>query len=71
MQYRVVDARGQTIAGEHTVSANTPEAAARQALGMDLVRSGRKADLVARIYWQLNDEPKNMVRLYSRAAMNV
>jgi len=68
MQYRVVDARGTTVQAEHLVDASTPEAAAKSAFGLDLVRSGRIRDLVARIYWQPAGSPKNMVRLYSKTA---
>jgi hypothetical protein len=68
MHYRVVDARGSTIQGEHEVTATSPEAAAKAALGIDLVRSGRRNDLVARIYWQERGNPTTMVRLYSRTA---
>lgn len=67
MQYRVVDARGVTIQAEHIVDAHTPEAAAKTAFGLDLVRSGRIRDLVARIYWQPPGSPKNMVRLYAKS----
>lgn len=67
-QYRVVDARGNTIAADHVVMAQTPEEAGRTALGVDLVRSGRLVDLVARIYWQTPGNPQSMVRLYSKSA---
>jgi hypothetical protein len=34
---------------------------------LQLVRSGRKAALVARVYWKNGDQPTNMVRLYSKS----
>lgn len=44
----------------------SPEAAVKKALGLDLVRSGSRKDLVAQVYWQLAPEATNMVRLYAR-----
>ncbi|HTO28478.1 MAG TPA: hypothetical protein VL017_07790 [Devosia sp.] len=66
--YRVVDVRSDVIdPTEITITgARTPEDAARQALDLDLVRSGQRKDLVARVYWQAPDQPMNMVRLYRR-----
>lgn len=66
--FRVVDTRGNASGDDKTVEADTAEAAARLVFGADLVRSGRKSDLVARVYWQLPGAPVNMVRLYTRAA---
>lgn len=49
------------------VAAVTPEKAGSEALGIELVRSGAKADLAAKVYW---DAPAgnatNMVRLYKK-----
>jgi hypothetical protein len=66
--YRVVDVRSDVIDPTETtiVGARSPEDAARQALDLELVRSGRRKDLVARIYWQPPGQPMNMVRLYRR-----
>ena len=68
--YRVVDLRpeGETIGEAMVEGVKSPEAAARQALGLELVRSGAKKDLVAQVYWQLAEGSTNMVRLYSRVA---
>lgn len=68
--YRVVDLRPTAEGAADIVieGVKSPEAAARQALGLDLVRSGSRKDLVAQVYWQLTPEAKNMVRLYSRVA---
>lgn len=67
--YRVMDLRSDTIdILEHNVPAKSPEDAARTVLGLELVRSGRKPDLVARVYWQTDGQPMNMVRLYSKVA---
>ena len=66
--YRVVDLRGDLAERPETTidGVSSPEAAARKALGIDLVRSGSVRDLVARVYWQLGPDAINMVRLYSR-----
>jgi hypothetical protein len=66
--YRVVDLRpAADLAPDITITGvQSPEAAAKQALGLDLVRSGSRKDLVAQVYWQLAPESKNMVRLYAR-----
>lgn len=66
--YRVIDARGTTIQTEQTVTATSPEDAAKQVFGADLARSGRRDNLVARVYWQLPNSPTNMVRLYTKTA---
>jgi len=46
--------------------ARSPEEAAREALGMELVRSGARRDMVAKVYWQPIGQPLTMVRLYAR-----
>lgn len=68
--YRVIDLRTDASnLGEIVVEGvKSPEAAARQALGLEVVRSGARKDLIAQVYWQLGVEATNMVRLYSRAA---
>ncbi len=66
--YRVIDARPHVVhASEQIVEAANPEAAAREALGLDLVRSGKKADLAARVYWTPAGGSMTMVRLYIKA----
>ncbi len=68
--YRVVDVRSDIIDPIEIFisSARSPEDAARQALGIEVVRSGQRKDLVARVYWQSLGQPMNMVRLYRRVA---
>jgi hypothetical protein len=68
MQFRVVDLRTNIEApGEIIISqARSPEEAARVATGESLVRSGHKADLRVRVYFQQEGQPTTMVRLYRR-----
>jgi hypothetical protein len=68
--YRVVDVRDDIIDPKEIIitGARSPEDAARQALDVDLVRSGQRKDLAARVYWQSLGQPMNMVRLYRRVA---
>ena len=69
MIYRVIDLR-TGVDGPHQIiveGENTPERAAKKALDLDLVRSGSKRDLTARVYWQVSGQPTNMVRLYTKA----
>lgn len=68
--YRVIDLRNSLEnAAEITIEgARSPEDAVRQALGIHVARSGRRQDLVARVYWQPAGQPVNMVRLYTRSA---
>lgn len=69
ISYRVVDVRTDIIEAEIIIEgARSPEDAVRQALGVEVVRSGRRKDLVARVYWQSLGHPTTMVRLYSRVA---
>lgn len=44
----------------------SPEAAVRDVLGIQVVRSGAKRDLVAKVYWQPLGQPLTMVRLYAK-----
>ena len=46
--------------------ASSPEDAARKALGVEVVRSGSKRDLIAKVYWQPLGQPLTMVRLYTK-----
>lgn len=66
-EYRVVDLGTSVIDPEDRIitGVTTAEAAAEAALGLKLVRSGRKADLRARVYFQMPGGPLNMVRLYT------
>jgi hypothetical protein len=68
LSYRVLDMRTDTTnPAEFTVArARSPEDAVRQALGLELVRSGHRRDLIARVYWQPDGQPVTMVRLYRR-----
>lgn len=69
MTYRVIDLRTDMVdLNEIIVEGETsPERAAMKALGLDLMRSGNKRDLTARVYWQAAGHPLNMVRLYAKA----
>ena len=68
LSYRVVDWRTDVIdaTGHMIEGVSSPEAAARDVLGMDVVRSGATKDMVARVYWQTMGSPVNMVRLYRK-----
>tara|TARA_R110002124_G_scaffold114535_12_gene269266 strand:+ start:5178 stop:5402 length:225 start_codon:yes stop_codon:yes gene_type:complete len=67
--YKVVDCRGGETEGEtyEIAAASSPENAALQAIGEVLVRSGRRADLRVRVYFQHPDQALSMVRLYAKA----
>lgn len=69
--YRVVDVRSDVIDPTETIiiGARSPEDAVQQALALDVVRSGQRKDLVARVYWQSPGQPLNMVRLYRRVTV--
>lgn len=66
-QYRVVNlspaVNGQS---DQIITAASPEKAGADVLGIELVRSGAKADLMAKVYWQVADNATNMVRLYKK-----
>lgn len=67
MQYRVVDLRTE-VANEFDIlidGVSSPEEACRQALGIQVMRSGHRKNLVARVYFQVMGQPVTMVRLYS------
>ena len=66
MTFQVFDLRPATPTPPVEVQAASPEDAARQVLGQDVVRGGLPRDLVARVYWQ-NAGGKSMVRLYSKS----
>jgi hypothetical protein len=67
--YRIVDCRSAVVDPNEVVvsRATSPEDAAFQALGETLVRSGRRSDLRARVYFQHPNQPMSMVRLYAKA----
>ncbi|HEY0033328.1 MAG TPA: hypothetical protein VGB81_08690 [Devosia sp.] len=67
--YRVVDCRSAIIDPNEIIisQASSPEDAAFKAMGETLVRSGRRSDLRARVYFQHPNQPMSMVRLYSKA----
>lgn len=66
-QFRVIDLQTEAIdPNEIVVHAASPEDAARRALGADLVRSGAKRDLRARVYFTHPGAALSMVRLYAR-----
>lgn len=68
LAYRVVDLTTVVIDPVDTIieGVSSPEDAARQVMGIDVVRSGVRKDLVARVYWQALGHPVTMVRLYRR-----
>jgi hypothetical protein len=69
VKYRIVDCRAGQTDGQETIveAASSPEDAARKAIGEVLVRSGRRSDLRARVYYQYPEQPLSMVRLYAKA----
>lgn len=50
------------------VLARTAEKAAALVLGVELVRSGHRRDLRAKVYYQPSGQPTTMVRLYTKVA---
>lgn len=67
MQYRVIDLR-TCIIDELDIlidGVSSPEEACRQALGIQVTRSGHRKNLVARVYFQMLGQPVTMVRLYA------
>jgi hypothetical protein len=66
VQYRVVDVRSDEAEELIVTKARSPEDAAFQAIGEMLVRSGRRNELRARVYFQESHQPVTMVRLYRR-----
>jgi len=69
LEFRVVDLKTEDQSQQsQVVKARTPEGAARQALGVSLVRSGRPTRIRARVYFQDQDQALTMVRLYEQAA---
>jgi hypothetical protein len=67
-EYRIIDLDVETIdPDEIVVRASSPERAVRDALGIDVVRSGSRRDLRVRVYFQHPGQPLSMVRLYTKA----
>ena len=67
--FRVVDLRQDAPLLDTDVivdGVQWPEAAVRDVLGIEVVRSGAKRDLVAKVYWQPLGQPLTMVRLYAK-----
>ena len=68
IEYRIIDLQVETIEPkEIVVCASSPERAVQDALGVEVVRSGSKRDLRARVYFQHPGQPLSMVRLYTKA----
>lgn len=67
--YRVVDCRTNVVDPQEVIidGAVSPEDAARKAIGETLVRSGKRADLRVRVYFQHPGQVMSMVRLYAKA----
>lgn len=58
---------GGEIGATYILRAATPEAAAAEQLGLDVVRGAAKgAKPVAKVYWEGGPNQTNMVRLYAR-----
>ena len=67
IEYRVIDLASSTVSPDERIVLSTrPERAALEALGVEVVRSGAKRDLRARVYFQHPGQPLSMVRLYSK-----
>lgn len=65
--FRVMDLRqAGPEAIDAVIDGASPEEAARKILGIEVVRSGSKRDLVAKVYWQPVGQPLTMVRLYAK-----
>jgi hypothetical protein len=67
--FRVVDLRRDAALVDTDIiveGVQSPEAAVRDVLGIQVVRSGAKRDLVAKVYWQPLGQPLTMVRLYAK-----
>lgn len=68
LKYRVTDLRPQGEDSFDVIIENgrSPEDAAQQALGLEVVRSGAKADLVACVYWERIGQEELSVLLYRK-----
>lgn len=65
--YEVLDIRPSGSGERRSIRCFSPEAAASQILGLDLVRSGSPSQLTAKVYWHKEEEAaENVVRLYRR-----
>lgn len=67
LNYRVVDCRAETVRPIISLEARSPEEAAREALGEDLVRDGHIRNLRARVYSLDQGRPLALIRLYAKA----
>lgn len=68
-KFEVVDLRTDVITASTFIEGvSSPEEAAQRALGIKVIRSGARGDLVARVYWQASlGSARNMVRVYAKA----
>jgi hypothetical protein len=68
LKYRVTDLRTEAEDAFDVLveSARSPEDAVRIALGLEVVRSGAKANLAARVHWERVGQPEHTVELYRR-----
>ena len=67
--YRVIDLSSTAVnPAERVVQSTSPERAVMETLGVEVVRSGSKQDLRARVYFQHPGQPVSMVRLYAKGA---
>ena len=64
--YRVVDLVRSEATPIEVIGVRSAAAAARQALGMDLVRSGNPRNLQAKVYYRNAYGVMTMVRLYRK-----
>lgn len=64
--FEVLDLRPECSGIRTPIEAHSPEAAGKQLLGVELVRSGLPRNAVAKVYWQNPNEALNVVRLYTR-----
>jgi len=66
--FRVVPIVEESQAGpSQIIEASTPEAAAKLALGIEVVRGSSKyAKPIAKVYWEGGPQQTNMIRFYAR-----
>lgn len=69
-QFRVVDLRPDATEPEQFIKASSPEAAAANALGSQLVRGNRgRGKPVCRVYWQDSTGETTMIKMYTPSAV--
>jgi hypothetical protein len=68
LKYRVKDLRPEAENDFDMVvdSARSPEDAAQRALAIEVVRSGAKANLIARVSWESIGRPDSYIELYRK-----